>query len=250
VVKDFKTFVAFGDAHGDMCSSSSIDALARHIKDLKPDYVICLGDMFDFRSLRKGIGRDESEAYDDLIHDQTQAYFMLEKLKPDVFLCGNHDWRLYRVAAEHQHGLIRAHAQEGVEKLEKYLKSINCKWYPYHFQKGVHIINKLAFVHGYTANQASVKQHAEMYSPMGGATIMGHLHRIESVNAVRHGGAKGYSGGCLADIDRLSYAWHRPATIRWENGWTYGLIGKKSFKVWQAEKIQNRWILPCSVKEI
>ena len=79
---------------------------------------------------------------------------------------------------------------------------------------------------------------------------MGHLHRIEAVNAIRLGGAKGYSGGCLADIPRLTYAAQRTATMRWENGWLYGVIGKKGYKVWQAERVAGRWVLPCEMREI
>ena len=108
----------------------------------------------------------------------------------------------------------------------------------------------MAFVHGYTANMAAVKQHAEIYADPGGAVVMGHIHRIEAVNAIRHGGAKGYSGGCLADIPKLTYAALRPATMRWENGWLFGIIGKKGFKIWQAERTNGKWILPTSLKEL
>jgi len=75
---------------------------------------------------------------------------------------------------------------------------------------------------------------------------MGHLHRIEAVHAVRHGGAQGYSGGCLADIPRLHYAALRHATMRWGNGWLYGVISKRTgnFKIWQAEKIDGVWMHP------
>ena len=236
--------MAFGDAHGDMASKESIEALQRHIKDLKPDHRICLGDMFDFRALRKGIGREESDAYSDLVSDSTAAYMWLDRLKPTVFLNGNHEYRLYRVAEEAANGLVREYAREGVEKLETYLRKMGCKVYPYHFEKGVHTIGKVAFVHGMVASVHAVKHTAEVFSPPGGATVMGHLHRIEAVHAVRHGGAQGYSGGCLADIPRLHYAALRHATMRWANGWLYGVIGKKGFKIWQSEKVDGVWMHP------
>ena len=56
--------MAFGDAHGDMACRESINALEKHIEEFKPQHRICLGDFFDFRALRKGIGNDESDAYD------------------------------------------------------------------------------------------------------------------------------------------------------------------------------------------
>ena len=245
--RNFQTFIAWGDSHGDHVCKDSLAALHRHIQKFKPDHRICLGDGFDFRALRAGIRNTESDAYDDLVSDLTQGYIMIEKLRPTVYLMGNHEHRIYRAAEENSNGLVRQYAKEGVTKLEKHLRGSGCKVYPYHYEKGVHLINKVAFVHGYTANQHSVKQHAEIYAPSGGAVVMGHLHRIEAVSAVRRGGAKGYSGGCLADIPRLTYAAHRPATRRWENGWLFGVIGKKGFKIWQVEKLEGQWVMPSKI---
>lgn len=247
-----ESFVCFGDAHGDMCSRSTIDALEKHIAELKPKHRICLGDMFDLRSLRKGVSNQDSEHYDSLMSDLTQGYNMLERLRPTVFLNGNHEFRLYNTAENAVSGIVRQYCADGVDKLEKYLRKMGCKVYPYHYDQGVHRIGSVAFVHGYTANMAAVKQHAEIYADPGGAVVMGHIHRIEAVQAVRHGGAKGYSYGCLADIPKLKYAALRPATMRWENGWVFGIIGKgkQNFKIWQAERTNGKWILPTSLREL
>ena len=243
----FETFIAWGDTHGDLVCKDSLAALQKHIKIFKPKHRICLGDNFDFRALRAGIRNTESDAYDDLVSFLTLGYMMIDKLKPTVYLMGNHEHRLYRAAEDHSNGLIRQYAKDGIDKLEGHLRKSGCKVLPYNYDKGVHVINSVAFVHGYTANQNSVKQHAEIYSPKGGATVMGHLHRIESVSAIRHGGAKGYSGGCLCDIKRMGYASHRTATRRWDNGWLFGIIGKKGFKIWQVEKVSGHWIMPSKI---
>ena len=243
----FETFIAWGDTHGDHCDRDALAALETHISKFKPKHRICLGDNFDFRALRAGVRNTESDAYDDLVSDLTCGYMMIERLKPTVYLMGNHEHRLYRAMEDHSNGLIRLYATDGVKKLEGHLRKMGCKVLPYHYEKGVHISNRVAFVHGYSANQQSVKQHAEIYSPRGGATIKGHLHRIEAVTSIRHGGAKGYSGGCLADISKLSYASHRPATRRWDNGWLFGIIGKKGFKVWQVEKVDGVWLMPSRI---
>jgi|TARA_Y100000310_G_C20701549_1_gene830417 hypothetical protein len=246
-MKNFQTFVAWGDSHGDHVCRDSLAALQRHVKKFNPQHRIFLGDGFDFRALRQGIRNSESDAYDDLCSDLTQGYMMIEKLQPTVYLMGNHEHRLYRAAEENSNGLVRQYAKDGIKKLEGHLKKMGCRVLPYHYEKGVHLINKLAFVHGYTANANSVKQHAEIYAPSGGGVVMGHLHRIESVAAVRRGGARGYSGGCLADIPRLTYAAHRTATRRWENGWVFGLIGRKGFKIWQVEKLEGQWVMPSKI---
>lgn len=240
-VGQFEKFICWGDSHGDHVDRSALVALEKHIADFKPKHRICLGDAFDFGALRQGISNSEGEKYDDLVSDWTAGMMMLTRTKPTVFLNGNHEYRMYRVAAEGV-GLYKEYAKDGVKRLERELRKLGAKVYPYHHEHGVHRIRRVAFVHGYTANMASVKQHAEIYAEPGGAVLMGHLHRLESVNAIRHGGAKGYSCGMLADKTKLLYAAHRTATARWENGWCYGLIGKKGFKVWTAEKVEGTWL--------
>jgi hypothetical protein len=247
-----ETFIVFGDYHGQHGCRDTLAALERHIKELKPKHRICLGDMFDMACLRKGARSQDGESWEGLLQDQTAGYMALERLRPTVFLNGNHEYRLYQAAEEAASGIVREYCQDGVNKLEKYLRKMGCKVYPYHYDQGVHRIGSVAFVHGYTANVAAVKQHAEIYADPGGAVVMGHIHRIEAVQAVRHGGAKGYSYGCLADIPKLTYAALRPATMRWENGWVFGIVGKgkKNFKIWQAEKTAGKWILPTNLTEL
>ena len=55
-------FVAFGDNHGDMADDNAVEALVEFIKDYKPTVRVHLGDCFDFRSLRRGVGNDAEGA--------------------------------------------------------------------------------------------------------------------------------------------------------------------------------------------
>ena len=247
---NFESFVAFGDYHGQHGCRDTLAALERHIKELKPKHRICLGDMFDMACLMIGARSQDGEAWEGLLEDSTAAFMAISRLRPTVFLNGNHEYRLYQAAEEAASGIVREYCAEGVQKLEKYLQKMRCKVYPYHYDKGVHRIGPVAFVHGYTANLAACKQQSEIYADPGGACVMGHIHRIEAVSAVRHGGARGYSGGCMADIPRLTYAALRPATMRWANGWLFGVISKRGYRIWQAEKSQGKWILPTSLKEL
>lgn len=241
----FERFICWGDTHGDYVDRPTLRALEKHIKEFKPKHRICLGDAFDFRSLRKGISNAESDSMDDLVSDWNAGMMMFHRLRPHVFLAGNHDHRLWRVADDAANGLVRQYARDGITRIERELKKIQCRFYPYHYQRGVHRIRKVAFVHGFTANMASVKQHAEIFAEPGGAVCMGHIHRIEAVNAIRHGGAKGYSGGCICDIEKMTYAHHRTATARWEHGWLYGVIGSGGeYKIWQSEKVGKVWMHP------
>jgi UDP-2,3-diacylglucosamine pyrophosphatase LpxH len=251
VVKGWKKFVAFGDTHGDMFHNESIDALVKFIDHYKPDFKIHIGDLFDFRALRQGIRATECDAYDDLQRDTLRGYQVLERTKPDVLMLGNHDHRLIRVSEEHSNGIVRGAAQDGVAKLEQFCRKNRIRIYPYHYDKGIHALtDSLFFVHGFTATQRSVAEHAQHFgSGIESSVVMGHLHRIERSSGKRHGRATGYSIGCLCDYDSMTYAQHRLATSQWAHGFAYGVYNSKSHRVWLAEKTSGKWILPTGIEE-
>ena len=85
-------FVAFGDNHGDMADDNAVEALVEFIKDYKPTVRVHLGDCFDFRSLRRGVGND-AEGAESLIADIEAGEDFLERTKPTVYLMGNHEHR-------------------------------------------------------------------------------------------------------------------------------------------------------------
>jgi Icc-related predicted phosphoesterase len=49
-------FVACGDIHGDEQDAPSVKALLAFTKEYQPDLVVCIGDLWDFRAIRKGRG--------------------------------------------------------------------------------------------------------------------------------------------------------------------------------------------------
>lgn len=245
----YKKWVAFGDNHGDLVCLKTQTALVSFLKDYKPDYRIHLGDAHDFRALRQGVRATESEAYEDLESDKAATRETLSLLKPNVLLLGNHDHRLWRIAREHSSGMIRSAAQHEINEFEKFCTKLRCKIIPYHYQHGFYRLGDLTFTHGYSCNESSVKQHAAYFSngPRSGV-IMGHLHRYEEANALRHGGARGWSAGCLADFERMSYAEHRMATSRWEHAWLFGVTNGKNYIVWPARKCNGDWLLPSGIE--
>ena len=52
-------FVACGDIHGDEQDAPSVKALLAFTKEYQPDLVVCIGDLWDFRAIRKGAGDEE-----------------------------------------------------------------------------------------------------------------------------------------------------------------------------------------------
>jgi predicted phosphodiesterase len=246
-----KRFLAFGDNHGDMVDESALDALCRFKKHYKPHLTIHLGDLFDYRALRKGISHTESDAYDGLRADTLKGYELLEKTKPNVLLLGNHDYRIYRVAAEHPSGIVREAAENGIAGIEKACKRVKCQIIPYHVMKGVYNVGTLNFLHGYSANLRAVAEHANHYgNGPDSSVVMGHLHRVEQSTGKRHGRAHGYSAGCLCDFEQMTYASHRMATSMWQVGWAFGVYDEKNHHVWLATKTGDKWMLPTGVEEL
>jgi len=246
-----KRFLAFGDNHGDMVDEDALKALIKFKKHYKPHLTIHLGDLFDYRALRKGISQSESDAYDGLRADTLKGYEFLEKTKPDVLLIGNHDYRIYRVAAEHPNGIVREAAENGIIGIEKACKRIKCQIIPYNVMTGIYTVGTLNFLHGYSASLRAVAEHANHYgNGPDSSVVMGHLHRVEQSTGKRHGRAHGYSAGCLCNFKEMTYASHRMATSMWQVGWAFGVYDDKHHQVWLATKTGDKWMLPTGIESL
>ena len=250
-VSVMKRWLAFGDTHGDMVDEAALGSLIKVKKHFKPHLTIHLGDLFDYRALRKGISQTESDAYDGLRADTLKGYECLEKTRPDVLLLGNHDHRIYRVAAEHPNGIVREAAEQGINGIEKAAKRVKCRVIPYHYQQGIYTVGTLNFLHGYTANLRAVAEHANHYgNGPDSSVVIGHLHRVEQSTGKRHGRAHGYSAGCLCMFEEMSYASHRLATSMWQLGWAFGVYDDNNHQVWLATQMGDKWVLPTGVETL
>jgi hypothetical protein len=247
----WKKFVAVGDNHGALGCKKTLRALIKFCDQWKPDLKIHLGDCFDFAGLRSGISSDDSAAADDLSEDFFYGFQFLTEFEPDVYLLGNHEDRLWRIAGSHSNGMMRLAANSSIEKIEAYCKKLKTKLIPYHAETGLHseANGNLIFLHGYSANANAVKEHATHYAAMGGSVIMGHLHRVEIQTGKRQGGSHGYSAGCMADFSKMDYAKNRLATSGWENAFAFGVFKNESVNVWIARKCGTKWILPTGMEE-
>lgn len=234
-------FVAVGDNHGDMIDTEVANQFYKFLKWFKPDEVIHLGDNFDFRSIRRGAGaKEENES---LVADVKAGKEFINRVQPSIFLNGNHDDRLDQIIEGSTKGMLVDYCIDLKQDIQNYLKAKGCKKiYDYHAEHGVHRLGKIAFVHGYTCGVRAVEEHAIHYSEPEGAVIMGHLHSIQQINARKHQGAVGFSGGCLCQKSAMGYAKNRLATSKWGSGWTYGFVQGKDWKVWQAHKVGKEFI--------
>jgi hypothetical protein len=233
-----KRFCCVGDNHGALVHRADADAFFAFCKSFKPHLKVHLGDNFDFANLRRGA--DPREEGDDMEPDLTAGFMFLDRFKPDVFLLGNHDWRLWR-AMQDARGLVRQFAKDTIKQIDAACAK-NCRVLPYHSREGVFKYGNLSFVHGYHAGVGAIAQHARIYRNV----CLGHLHCNGSVVERGIDSPTAFCVGGLGDHSKMEYAAQRTATLAWGPGWAYGVIDEKSgsFQVWIAQKMAGKWIYP------
>ena len=241
-------FVAFGDSHGDMADPEALDALREFISDYKPTVRVCLGDTFDMRSLRRGVGNDQESA-ESLNDDVSAGLDFLSMFKPTVYLWGNHEARLDTLIHTSGSALVRDYCADLKAKINAHAKSCGAKVIlPYHAEKGVYRLGPVAFIHGYAHGLNATPLQGLHYASTGGAVIHGHTHTLSQVNLTKSGGGAAFSAGCLCLKDAMSYASHRLATSRWGSGFAAGWVDGNDWKVWLVHKVGKKWIWQTDLK--
>jgi hypothetical protein len=220
-----KRVVFVGDNHGDLIDKRDAKVFLDFCKDFKPHHKIHLGDNFDFRNIRKGV--EPEEEMDDPEPDFTAGMLFLERYQPTVFLCGNHDHRLWRMLTSTK-GLLRQYARTGIKQIMDELDSMKCRFLPYDVWDGEYRLGDASFVHGYTCGMQAVKQTAMTYRR---TIVMGHLHRNELMASPTTGRIFGMSVGGLGNHKKMNYARHRFATLAWSPGFGYGYHNERTDRV-------------------
>ena len=231
-------FVFASDLHGDQQDSLTVEKLFKFLDIWQPDKVIFGGDLFDFRNIRKNAGAAEKSA--STVADVEAGLDFLKKFKPNVFLLGNHDKRLWDVAEYDKHGIVRDYARQGVKHIQARCRSLRCKIIEYKADKGYFDFGKLRFLHGFATGIYATKKHAEIYSPEAGCVLHGHTHAISHHVIPRINGGQGPALVCLAKFD-MSYNVSQPARLVHKHGWAYGWIEGKDFEVLQAKEMNGKW---------
>jgi hypothetical protein len=235
-------FVAVGDNHGDMVDEESFLAVQQFIKDYKPSVRVHLGDCFDFRSLRRGVGNDV-ESGESLKQDIESGIQFLNMYKPTAYLWGNHEARLDNYIANCGDATKRDYAEIVKDKINSAARKAGAKTIlPYHADKGIYRLGPVAFAHGYSHGTNAVIQQGIHYAETGGGFICGHIHRLEQVNLQKHGGGAAYSAGCLCRTEDMAYSSMRLATSRHGLGFAYGYVHDQDWKVWLAHRVGKNWV--------
>lgn len=229
-----KKFICISDIHGNHVDHRAFDKMIKFAKDFKADYSIINGDLFDFAALRRGASDDEIR---ESIHDDVQIgldcadrFFRASPKSKKVFLLGNHDERIYDFIKPSTPALLK----EAAIGLEEEIMTPMREW-------GVEVIRyrvdtwyqvgKLKFNHGFSHGKTAATNMARTY----GNVIFGHSHGISSYRNDSHKAQTAFNQGCLCRLDP-SYALRNLNTLRWEHGFTYGIINEDTgyFEVNQA----------------
>lgn len=235
-------FVAAGDNHGDMADPEALSALWEFCKDYKPDVRVHLGDCFDFRSLRRGVGND-AESAESLKDDIEAGIDFLNKFKPTVYLLGNHEARLDSLINNSGSAIVRDYCQDVKDNIIRSAKKAGAKTVlNYHAEKGVYRLGPVAFVHGYAHGLNATAEQGRHYADRGGALLHGHTHNFSQINLTKHEGGVAFSCGCLCQKEAMTYASHRLATSRWGSGFAAGWIDGNDWKVFLVHKVGGKWI--------
>jgi len=241
----FKRFLYCADSHGDLIHDESRKKLLKFAEDFKPHYRIHGGDLWDFRSMRKGAS--EEDRHVSLLADFNLGVDFLHDLKPNVFIHGNHDHRLWFIR-DRGTGFMRDAAAKLCSEIDAECKKLGIRQLTYHRQSGVLRIGKLKMLHGFFCGVYAARQHASLY----GSCLFGHIHTID-VACVPHldGPRIARSVGCLCSLN-MEWDSTRPSGLRQAHGWAYGVVDSVTgeHKVFQAEQLGGRWFVPTEFAEL
>jgi len=228
-------FVVFGDLHGDAHHPGSIQVLRRFIDDFKPKLRICIGDLWDFRQLRRGASQEEKSS--SMRQDWEDGKELFHALKPTHMTLGNHDQRLWD-EAEGGSGLIQEYCQQGASDAERMFKRFKTEWVPYSVFEGIEIGNAY-FIHGFRANLHAAKATAEDFSKQGRHIFFGHTHSVSRYKSVS--GTTAHNIGCMCELS-MEYNQRRPNSLRWQHGFAAGeIMDDGSVVSWSFSPEEKKW---------
>lgn len=242
VTQKWTKFLAVGCSHGSHISESAKKAVLDFRDRYKPEEIIHLGDAIDCTSLRGGAIRDSisGDHSADLADDFATGIGFLKELEPTIYMLGNHEHRLYNLLGSSS-AIISYAAERGVDEIERQMKKLHCRVFPYDIEKGVVVLGGTAFLHGFAFSENAVRDTVES---LGRPVIMAHIHRPEIQRGRVINSPVGICVGTLANIGAMAYARQRRATLRWQHGFAWGEYSSKGCVSWLATPTGGEWRLP------
>lgn len=232
-----KRFIFATDIHGDELDRQANEALFTFCEGFKPHYRICGGDLWNFAALRRKAS--EEERRESLTADFALGMEWLERFRPTHLLRGNHDERLWDLAAI-ENGPLSDFARSLLIRVSRTCERFKTTVYPYHKRFGVCRLGHLKLLHGYYAGASAARQHAVAY----GSCLFGHIHAIDESSVPGLDRRVARSVGCLCRVD-MEYNRASVGSLRYAQGWAYGTIDEKTgnYAVFQAERVGDEVVV-------
>ena len=218
--------MAVSCSHGHLADAKATKAALEFKKRWKPDLTLHLGDAIDLAALRAGAMRnpDAGDRAASISEDFRAGLNFLRLLEPQVFLVGNHEFRLY----EHQYSpnaIVSHCATSALAELHQHLKDLRCQRIDYDIERGWKDVGGTLFGHGFMYSAQAVRDHVEsLRKPI----VIGHLHRVDRQSGRSIGAPVGWTIGCLANIGAMGYARRNRSTLAWQHGIAWGEYNDKN----------------------
>jgi hypothetical protein len=236
--------IFISDTHGDLVCPDAVKVVKRFIEDWQPKHRCHLGDVFDFRAIRRGASPEER--MEGISYDYNCGFELLEWYQPHFLTMGNHDHRLWRAAGETSQGVLADLCAMKAQETEERLRKLRIKWVPYNVGSYLTLPGcRLKLIHGFRSRMHPARAHFAEW----GDVVFGHCHKPDSHTATHIDGGKAFACGTLADIRKMSYADHQPGKLGWRNSFLYGIHNTKTgaYELWPVIRNGKEWISPQGI---
>ena len=242
------------DTHGELIDEDYRKYILQWIKDHKPKRLFHLGDLFDFKAIRKGACAEERSH--NLSADIKSGLSYLRQLQEasaksnlEAITWGNHDYRLFALANSLKDGLEFDYARMLLKEIQNTIKKIKCAEREYDVEKGWYEIAPGRLIgHGY----ASSIQPARTACQHWGSTITGHVHRFDYFANDDLGRTESYVIGAGCQIAQDYNRTHR-RRLSHSVGFAWGNVNTKTgdWIIWFIKRNKDgTWLDPQKLKVI
>ena len=233
-----------GCSHGDLIDREAEKVAKQFMEDWKPKHRVHLGDLWDFRALRRGAGPEERA--EGVRYDYNCGNELLDWFKPQLLTLGNHDHRVWRAAGESSQGVLAEFCQGFADEIETDLRKRKLKWCHYTVSNYLQLpMGGPKIVHG---SRSTVHPAKALFDDYGNA-ICAHVHKPDYYAARHIDGGKAHVVGTLGNISKMTYADSYTAKLGWRNSFLYGIHNTKTgaWKCWDVTKEDGQWVSPMGV---
>lgn len=204
------TMLVWGDVHYPHEDPEAVDVLYQITRDLKPEVLVCLGDVFDFFEISDyRMAKDDEPDLQKAINQGVQHLDKMLELSGAYrahFLGGNHEDRWDRMLDKARRD-IRFRQLLKLPKVRRSLdfeevvgfQDLGYEYEPYVEGETLVFHDKLVVAHGHRTNKYATRGMLDDY---GKSVIFGHTHRIQNFTyRDLKGQESGWSIGCLCELD-------------------------------------------------